>query len=300
MSQVDLNLFRVLDAVIRYGGVTTAAEMMEMTPSAISQAISRLTSLVGEPLFVRQGRGITPTARALSLHHEIMVPLHDMERSLQRTDLFDPQTSRRTFRIAGVPDIDIFFLPELNNLLQTQAPNCQLEWNTQVQDEALRQNSLYLHSVDLVLATKPMAEQGIENEQIMSQALRIACRKDHPRIRQAPDMATFFNEKHVLLQTRRLDSLLLNTLTKAPLPPRQIAYESDSLLTALHLVSRTDWLCVASQWHMEKLGQALDLASYPLPWLSEDCPVYMSWHKSSGQDTGLNWLKDQVRAVSSF
>ena len=46
--------------------------------------------------------------------------------------------------------------------------------------------------------------------------------------------------------------------------------------------------------------QALDLASYPLPWLSEDCPVYMSWHKSSGQDTGLNWLKDQVRAVSSF
>lgn len=78
-------------------------------------------------------------------------------------------------------------------------------------------------------------------------------------------MATFFNEKHVVLQTRRLDSLLLNTLTKAPLPPRQIAYESDSLLTALHLVSRTDWLCVASQWHMEKLGQALDLASYPLP-----------------------------------
>lgn len=65
MSQVNLNLFRVLDAVIRYGGVTTAAEMMEMTPSAISQAISRLTSLVGEPLFVRQGRGITPTARAL-------------------------------------------------------------------------------------------------------------------------------------------------------------------------------------------------------------------------------------------
>lgn len=81
-----------------------------------------------------------------------------------------PSTSRRTFRIAGVPDIDIFFLPELNHLLQTQAPNCQLEWNTQVQDEALRQNSLYLHSVDLVLATKPMAEQGIENEQIMSQA----------------------------------------------------------------------------------------------------------------------------------
>ena len=116
-----------------------------------------------------------------------------------------------------------------------------------MQDEALRQNSLYLHSVDLVLATKPMAEQGSENEQIMSQPLRIACRKDHPRIRQAPDMATF---KHVVLQTRRLDSLLLNTLTKAPLQPRQIAYESDSLLTALHLVSRTDWLCVASQWHI--------------------------------------------------
>ena len=84
------------------------------------------------------------------------------------------------------------------------------------------------------------------------------------------------------------------------LPPRQIAYESDSLLTALHLVSRTDWLCVASQWHMEMLGHTLDLASYPLPWLSEDCPVYMSWHKSSNQDAGLNWLKQQVRTVCSI
>ena len=212
MSQVDLNLFRVLDAVIRYGGVTTAAEMMEMTPSAISQAISRLTTLVGEPLFVRQGRGITPTARALSLHHEIMVPLHDMERSLQRTDLFDPQTSRRTFRIAGVPDIDIFFLPELNNLLQTQAPNCQLEWNTQVQDEALRQNSLYLHSVESGAGHQADGGAGdSKTSRSCPRALRIACRKDHPRIRQAPDMATFFNEKHVVLQTRRLDSLLLNT-----------------------------------------------------------------------------------------
>ncbi|MFB2862669.1 LysR family transcriptional regulator [Aeromonas sp. MdU4] len=298
MSQVDLNLFRVLDTVIRYGGVTTAAEMMEMTPSAISQAISRLTALVGEPLFVRQGRGIIPTARALSLHREIMVPLHDIERSLQRTDLFDPQTSRRTFRIAGVPDIDLFFLPELNNLLQTKAPNCQLEWNTQVQDEALRQNSLYLHSVDLVLAIKPMTEPGIENVKLMSQALRIACRKDHPRIRQAPDMNAFFSEKHVVLQARRLDNLLLNTLTKSPLPPRQIAYESDSLLSALHLVSRTDLLCVASQWHMDMLGPSLQLASYPLPWPSEDGSVYMSWHKSANQDAGLNWFKQQVQAVS--
>ncbi|MGL4506187.1 MAG: LysR substrate-binding domain-containing protein, partial [Aeromonas sobria] len=110
----------------------------------------------------------------------------------------------------------------------------------------------------------------------------------------------FFNEKHVVLQARRLDNLLLNTLTKAPLPPRQIAYESDSLLTALHLVSRTDWLCVASQWHMDMLGDTLALASYPLPWISEDCPVYMSWHKSSNQDAGLNWLKQQVRNVCSF
>ena len=104
-----------------------------------------------------------------------------------------------------------------------------------------------------------------------------------------------------LLQAHRdqLAQVEAQTRLRATQMASALSLQIGSLFNGVDYVSRT----LANTYRddqPEVFRQALDLASYPLPWLSEDCPVYMSWHKSSGQDTGLNWLKDQVRAVSSF
>src|ERR1041384_1717563 len=67
VGDVDLNLLRVCDAVLRSRGVTPAAATLGLTQPAVSNALARLRALFGAALFVRTAGGMDPTpfARAL-------------------------------------------------------------------------------------------------------------------------------------------------------------------------------------------------------------------------------------------
>src|SRR5579863_1058930 len=67
IRRMDLNLLWVLYALLRDSKVTTAAERLAMTQSAVSQALARLRSTFSDPLFLRTGHGLKPTPRALEL-----------------------------------------------------------------------------------------------------------------------------------------------------------------------------------------------------------------------------------------
>ena len=62
LSRVDLNLLVVLDAIVAEGGVSRAAEQLNLTQPAVSHALARLRELFDDPLFVREGRNLAPTA----------------------------------------------------------------------------------------------------------------------------------------------------------------------------------------------------------------------------------------------
>jgi LysR family transcriptional activator of mexEF-oprN operon len=64
---LDLNLLRVLVAVADAGSVTAAASRLYLTQSAVSAALKRLTTAVGAPLLVKEGRGVALTSRGRRL-----------------------------------------------------------------------------------------------------------------------------------------------------------------------------------------------------------------------------------------
>ena len=61
ISRVDLNLLVVLEAIYTQGGVSSAANKLNLTQPAISHALTRLREFFDDPLFVRDGRGLAPT-----------------------------------------------------------------------------------------------------------------------------------------------------------------------------------------------------------------------------------------------
>ena len=71
IRRIDLNLFRVFDAVMQQRSVTKAARALSVTPSAISHALSRLRQTIGDELFVPYGSGVEPTPRALELASDV-------------------------------------------------------------------------------------------------------------------------------------------------------------------------------------------------------------------------------------
>ncbi|GGX51965.1 LysR family transcriptional regulator [Saccharospirillum salsuginis] len=61
---IDLNLYRVFDAVYRERNLTLAGRRLGVSQPAVSNALGRLRSHYNDPLFIRRGREMRPTALA--------------------------------------------------------------------------------------------------------------------------------------------------------------------------------------------------------------------------------------------
>lgn len=67
LRRVDLNLLIVFETLMHERSVTRAAEKLFLGQPAISAALSRLRTLFDDPLFVRTGRSMEPSARAVEI-----------------------------------------------------------------------------------------------------------------------------------------------------------------------------------------------------------------------------------------
>ncbi len=77
--QLDVESLRTLLAVLDHGGMTRAADHLDMTQSAVSWKIKRLEERVGRPLLIRDGHALRPTrdGRELIDDARALVEIHD-------------------------------------------------------------------------------------------------------------------------------------------------------------------------------------------------------------------------------
>lgn len=76
---LDLAALRALVAIADFGGVTRAAQMLNLTQSAVSMQIKRLEEVLGQPVLDRTGRGVQPNAAGEQLISQArrMVAIND-------------------------------------------------------------------------------------------------------------------------------------------------------------------------------------------------------------------------------
>lgn len=90
----DLPLLELVavEAVIRLGSVTAAAEELSVTPSAISHRLRQIERTLGVALIERRGRGIAPTPTGQACHAELARLIADFR---DRTAALRSQSQQR-------------------------------------------------------------------------------------------------------------------------------------------------------------------------------------------------------------
>src|SRR6202043_3506129 len=112
IRMIDLNLFRVFDAMMLHRSVRKASQILSVTPSAVSHALSRLRQSIGDELFIPTESGMQPTQRALQLASGVREGLEKLERALTRKDAVATEAPR-TFRIGATDYPCMVVLPSL-------------------------------------------------------------------------------------------------------------------------------------------------------------------------------------------
>tara|TARA_R110000868_G_scaffold58122_3_gene179456 strand:- start:8233 stop:9144 length:912 start_codon:yes stop_codon:yes gene_type:complete len=125
---LDYRLLRLFLMIYDEGSVTGAANRLGVGQPTVSHGLDRLRQIVGDPLFVRSGRGITPTAHADEMVERVRVVLQDL-RNLARVDGFDPHDSNQSARfVIGTNDYEVaVILPELVRIVRGCAADIRLK-----------------------------------------------------------------------------------------------------------------------------------------------------------------------------
>lgn len=126
LRRVDLNLLIVFETLMHERSVTRAAEKLFLGQPAISAALSRLRGLFDDPLFVRTGRSMEPSARAVEIFALLSPALDSISTAVSRAAEFDPATSTAVFRIGLSDDVEFALLPQLLKRLRAEAPGIVL------------------------------------------------------------------------------------------------------------------------------------------------------------------------------
>src|SRR5882724_761540 len=112
IQRIDLNLFRVFEAIMQHRSITGASRQLGVTPSAVSHALARLRQALADELFVSGASGMEPTPRALQLAPDISDGLGRIDLALD-AGAFAPADALRTFRIAASDYVAAMVLPPL-------------------------------------------------------------------------------------------------------------------------------------------------------------------------------------------
>ncbi len=168
--QLDVESLRTYLAVLDTGGMTRAAERLNVTQSAVSWKIKRLEERVGRPLLIRDGHTVRPTrdGRALLDDARAIVRLHDG--AVWR--LRSPELTGK-IKLGSNEEIDATHIASLLGRFKRSHPNATIEFVIdhterlarlvdkgkidvalmQVTDEQLRNDDTLLWTDDLHWAT---------------------------------------------------------------------------------------------------------------------------------------------------
>jgi LysR family transcriptional regulator, transcriptional activator of the cysJI operon len=82
LNGIDLNKLNVFCSVIKNGGYRGASEELNLTRSAISQAISSFEGTLGHKLFHRSGTRLLPTERCMRFYNEVITYQNGLQSSV--------------------------------------------------------------------------------------------------------------------------------------------------------------------------------------------------------------------------
>ena len=289
-SDLDGRLLQLLLAVVEERSVTRAADRLGVTQSAVSHLLDKLRTIVGDPLIVKAGRGIVPTARAEALAVRARVLLEDL-RGFATPEGFDPQTLQTTFTIAANDLQCDLLLPPLLRRLRAQAPGVALRV---VPSGVPHAEMLRSDACQLVVSPRPPDASDLLQRRLFADRYQVFF---DASVRQAPrDLDEYLAADHVTVvhEPRRaleIDRFLADGLQQSRrfvatvpafsgIPP---FLRGSALLATLPGLLRLELL--------RGFGHA------GLPVDVPEMPMYMVWHARRQSDPVHRWLRDELLAV---
>jgi DNA-binding transcriptional LysR family regulator len=202
IAQLDVRLLLAFDALMTELSVTRAAARMGVTQQGLSGQLARLRDAFGDPLFVRDGAGMSPTPRAESLYLHVQNALASLQ-ALARRPEFDASALSGIITLAATDYAMQLLLPMLLRTLRAAAPGLKLA--VRPVNAATLSADMRERVIDLALAVPQFVPPGLQSAELFSESYVGAVRHDHPLAASTVTVEAFCAYPHLLVSPNRGD-----------------------------------------------------------------------------------------------
>lgn len=301
LHSFDLNLLKVLDALLQDPSTVRAGRRIGLSQPAVSAALGRLRAAFDDPLLVRDGQALRPTSFALALAAPLRHLLEDAG-SLLASPAFDPATATDTFRLAASDYFTDILLPDLMARLQRDAPGVTLRYTDAIGMGAM--DDLREGRLDLALMPVHLVPRWLDHDFLFRSEYRVVARRDHRVLRQngvtpaqPMPMALYCQLRHAVFRVvedqPEPEELLIARLGHN----RQVAMRAPSFGAVWRAVAATDLVGVIPLRLAERVADPAGLDIHPLPYPVPRAEMCQAWHRRNSSARGLTWLRARVAEI---
>jgi DNA-binding transcriptional LysR family regulator len=156
---VNLRQLEAFRATIRCGSITRAAEMLHISQPSVSRLIADLEESAGFPLFVRVGRGLTPTVEGRHFYNGVEGMFVGIDR-LQELAKSIRTSQGGTISIGAIQSIATIELPKAISRLYNENPD--VEFVVQSRNTPAILDAVQMRQLDLGIVGREPDYAGVE------------------------------------------------------------------------------------------------------------------------------------------
>ncbi|SDD85509.1 DNA-binding transcriptional regulator, LysR family [Cupriavidus sp. YR651] len=312
IGRTDLNLLKVFEAIYEERNLVLAGKRLHLTQSAVSHALRRLRELVGDELFVRMGKGMVPTARAMSMAPTLLDSIRRIESALG-TEPFSPSQSRRKFVIAANDYVTEVIVAPLSRELQKMAPGVDLVIRPSTRLDLAEQ--IDLGRIDIAIGIFSQIPPRLNSCALMSQGESILMCNGHPASRrklrlddltkyplvtlsvggqEEGAVGGFIVERGLARQSEMFDRRALEEALLAFGEAPRLRVTVPHALAIPAMLRKTDMLSIVPASLALALADRGGLVRRAPPYPSRTETMRAVWHDRDDDDVGHAWLREMI------
>jgi DNA-binding transcriptional LysR family regulator len=288
---IDLRQLRAFELVLREKNLTQAATVLGLSQPALSKTLGRLRRYFADPLFVRAGNRMEPTAKARELEPSVRSLLDSVTMLRAHHRPFDPRTTSRTFSFSVVDSGLLRLLPELLPHLERVAPGVRL--NIVPPDVDGLEASLETGHLDFAMGSFAALSKRIRRQSLWSVTYVSVVRRDHPRLGTKASAAAFAAERHIVVSTvgtGHAHQQAERALERA-IPAENIVCRVPTFMSAALVAGRTDVVATVPSTVAAEIADAFGLRTFATPVRMPRLDVSQYWHERFHRDPGNQWIR---------
>jgi len=290
-DQLDTALLRVFCLLIAERSVSRVALRLNQSQPAVSLALKRLRTLLGDPLLVREKNGMVPTERALALLSHARSALAEIDSMTGTPEVFEPATSRHAFRV-GTPDyLAPVFIASVVERLRREAPQVRL--SVQALGPSFDfESSLAEGELDVVIGNWPEPPPRMHLSILMEDEIVCLMWIRHPLAARGLTLDDFQRAPHVVPMPYALKQRgVIDTVLATSRINRDERVVVQSFMSAPYLLPGSDLIFTTTRHFARFYAKLLPLAIVRSPIPFPPMRFYQLWHERNHASPAHRWIR---------